>query len=80
MVLLKEALKVWAVAYQKAIEEAIKVVTEAAVNAVVEVALEELGGLGELVVIEPDKGESKSHDKGAYAAFYKKQCFNCLIL
>ena len=30
---------------------------------------QESGGLGELVVIEPDEGESESHDEGAYAAF-----------
>ena len=29
------------------------------------------GELGEPVVIEPDEGESESHDKGAYAAFEK---------
>jgi len=36
---------------------------------VAEAALKELGGLGELVVIKPDKGESESHDEGAYTAF-----------
>ena len=38
-------------------------------EAVVEVALEELGRLDKLVVIELDKGKSESHDKNAYAAF-----------
>ena len=46
-------------------EEAAKLVAEAAANA----ALEEPGGLGEPVVIEPDEGESESHDEGVYAAF-----------
>ena len=54
-------------------EEAIKAVVEAAANAaanaVAEAALEELGGLGKLVVIKPDKGENESHDKDAYTAF-----------
>ena len=49
-------------------EEAIKAVTEAA-NAAAEAAPEEPGGPGEPVVIEPDEGESESHDEGAYAAF-----------
>jgi hypothetical protein len=35
----------------------------------VEAALEEPGGPGEPVVIEPDEGESESHDEGACAAF-----------
>jgi hypothetical protein len=38
-------------------------------NIVSEVAPEELGRLGKLAVIELDKGNSKSHDKGAYAVF-----------
>ena len=69
MVLLKEALKARVAAYQKAIEEATKVVAEAAANAAAEAAPEEPGGPGEPVVIEPDKGESESHNEGAYAAF-----------
>ena len=71
MVSLKEALKARVAAYQKAMEEATKVVAEAAANAAAEAAPEEPGRPGEPVVIEPDKGESKSHDKGAYAAFKK---------
>ena len=35
----------------------------------VEAPLGELGGPGELVVIEPDDDETKSNDKGAYAVF-----------
>jgi hypothetical protein len=31
--------------------------------------LEESSGPGEPVIIEPDKGESKSHNKGTYTAF-----------
>jgi len=54
-------------------EEAIKVVVEAAANAAanaaVEAAPEEPGGPGKPVVIEPDKGENESHDEDAYAAF-----------
>ena len=50
-------------------EEAIKAVVEAAANVAAEAAPEELGWPGELVVIEPDEGESESHDEGAYAAF-----------
>ena len=54
-------------------EEATKAVVEAAAsaaaNAAAEAALEELGGLGEPVVIEPDEGENESHDEDAYAAF-----------
>ena len=73
MILLKEALKAWVAACQKAIEEAAKAVAEAlrnaAVNAAAEAALEELGGPGEPVVIESDEGESESHDEGTYAAF-----------
>ena len=46
-------------------EEAAKVVADAAA----ETAPEGLRGLSEPVVIEPDEGESESHDKGAYAAF-----------
>jgi len=77
MVLLKEALKAQVAAYKEAIEEAVKVAAEAAVEAVVEVAvnivvealLGELGGLGKLVVIELNNNESKSHNKGVYAAF-----------
>ena len=38
-------------------------------NAAAEAVLEEPGRPGEPVVIEPDEGESKSHDKDAYAAF-----------
>ena len=73
MVLLKEASKAQVAAYQKAIEEATKAVAEAAANAAAnaaaEAAPEEPGRPGEPVVIEPDKGESESHDKGAYASF-----------
>jgi len=72
MVSLKEALKARVAAYQKAMGEAIKAVVEAAnaaANVVAEAALEEPGGLGELVVIEPDKGENESRNKDAYAAF-----------
>ena len=54
-------------------EEAVKVVVEAAaniaVNAVVEAPLGELGGPGEPVVIEPDDDETESDDEGAYAVF-----------
>jgi hypothetical protein len=54
-------------------EETIKAVVEAApniaANVAVEVAPEEPGRPGEPVVIEPDEGESESHDEGAYAAF-----------
>ena len=50
-------------------EEARKAVAEAAANAAAEAAPEEPGRPGEPVVIEPDEGESESHDKGAYAAF-----------
>jgi hypothetical protein len=58
-------------------EEAIKAVAEAAANtaanaaanAAAEAAPEEPGRPGEPVVIEPDEGESESHDEGAYAAF-----------
>ena len=50
-------------------EEATKVVVEAAANVVVKAALEELGRLGKLMVIELDKGESESHNNNAYAAF-----------
>jgi hypothetical protein len=46
-----------------------KAVVEAAANAAAEAALEELGRLGKPVVIEPDKGGNKGHDKDAYAAF-----------
>ena len=73
MVSLKEALKARVAAYQKAMEEAIKAVVEAAANtaanAAAEAAPEEPGGSGEPVVIEPDKGENKSHDEDAYTAF-----------
>ena len=73
MVSPKEALKAQVAAFQKAIEETTKAVVEAAANAAAEAAaeaaLEEPGGLGEPVVIEPDKGENESHDKDAYAAF-----------
>ena len=48
-------------------------VAEAAVNAAANIAaeavLEELGRLGKPVVIEPDEGESESHNEDAYAAF-----------
>ena len=71
IVLLKEALKARVAAYQKAMEEATKVVAEAAANAAAEAAPEEPGGPGKPVVIEPDKGESESHDKGAYTTFKK---------
>ena len=71
----KEALKARVTAYQKAMEEAIKVVAEAAANTAANVAAEaapeEPGGPGKPVVIEPDEGESESHNKGAYAAFKK---------
>ena len=52
-------------------EEATKAVAEAAANAnaAAGAAPEEPGGLGEPVVIEPDEGESESHDEGVYAAF-----------
>ena len=49
--------------------EALKAVAEAVANAAAEAALEEPGRLGEPVVIEPDEGESESHDKGAYTTF-----------
>jgi hypothetical protein len=64
-VLLKEALKARVAAHKEAVEEAVK----AAANIVAKVPLGELGMLGELVAIEPDDDESKSYDKGAYAAF-----------
>ena len=77
MVSPKEASKARVAAYQKAMEEATKAVVEAAANAAAnatanaaaEAALEEPGGLGEPVVIEPDEGEDESHDENAYAAF-----------
>ena len=73
MVSLKEALKARVAAYKEAMEEAIKVVAEAAVNiaanAVVETPPGEPGGLGEPVVIELDNDETKSDDEGAYAVF-----------
>ena len=53
----------------KAIEEAIKAVAETAANTAAGAAPEEPHGLGKPVVIEPDKGESESHNEGAYAAF-----------
>ena len=73
MVSLKEALKARAAAYKEAMEEAVKAAAEApantAANAVVEAPPGELGGLGKLVVIEPDNDETESDDKGAYAVF-----------
>ena len=54
---------------EEATKAAVEVVANVVANAVAEVAPEELGGLGEPVVIEPDEGESESHDEGAYAAF-----------
>lgn len=51
--------------------EATKVVTETTVNIVAEAALKELGGLSKLVVIEPDKGKSKTHNKSTYTSFKK---------
>jgi hypothetical protein len=69
MVSPKEASKARVAAYQKAMEEATKVVAEAAANAAAEAAPEEPGRPGEPMVIELDKGESESHDEGAYAAF-----------
>ena len=73
MVSPKEASKARVAAYQKAMEEATKVVAEttanAAANAAAEPAPEEPGGPGEPVVIEPDEGENESHDEDAYAAF-----------
>ena len=50
-------------------EATANVAINVATNAIVEAVLEELGGLGEPVVIEPDEGESEGHDKGVYAAF-----------
>jgi len=54
-------------------EEAVKVVAEAAANiaanAVAEAPLGEPGGPGKLVVIEPDDNKTESDDKGAYAVF-----------
>ncbi|XTI82728.1 hypothetical protein V2W45_1337890 [Cenococcum geophilum] len=50
-------------------EEVAKAAAEAAANAVAEAPLGGLGGLGELVAIEPDDDESESHDEGVYAAF-----------
>ena len=38
-------------------------------NIVAKAPLGELGGLGKLVVIEPDNNNTKSDDKGAYAIF-----------
>jgi hypothetical protein len=46
-----------------------KVVVNIVVNIAAEAALEELGRLGKLVVIELDKGESKSYNKDVYSAF-----------
>jgi len=77
MVSPKEALKAWIAAYKEAIEEAVKAAAEAtaeaaanaAANTVAEAPLGEPGEPGEPVVIEPDNNETKSHDKGAYAAF-----------
>ena len=81
MVSPKEALKAQVAAFQKAMEETTKAVVEAAASAAAsaaanaaaeaaaEAALEELGRLCEPMVIEPDKGENKSHDKNAYTAF-----------
>ena len=54
-------------------EEAIKVVVDVAANTAaniaIEAVLEGLGGLGKLVVIEPDNNKTKSDNKGAYAVF-----------
>ena len=50
-------------------EEATKAVAEAAANAAAEAVLEEPGRPGEPVVIEPDEGESESHNEDAYATF-----------
>jgi hypothetical protein len=50
----------------------IKAVAKAAANTAANAAAEaapEPGRLGEPVVIEPDEGESESHDEGTYAAF-----------
>ena len=77
MVSPKEALKAQVAAFQKAMEETTKAVVEAAASAAAnaaaeaaaEAALEEPGGLGEPVVIEPDEGENESHYENAYAAF-----------
>jgi hypothetical protein len=49
--------------------KAVEAAANAAANAAAEAALEEPGGLGEPVVIEPDEGENESHDENAYAAF-----------
>ena len=65
MVSPKEALKARVAAYKEAMEEAAK----AALNAVAEAPLGELGGLGEPVTIEPDDDESEGHDEDACAAF-----------
>ena len=47
-----------------------EVAANAAANAAAEAVLEEEPGRpGEPVVIEPDEGESESHDEEAYAAF-----------
>ena len=49
-------------AYKKAIEEAQR-------RQQMQQQIQQQRWLGKLVVIEPDEGESESHDKGAYAAF-----------
>ena len=51
-----------------------EVVVNAVANTAAEVALEELSRLGKLVVIEPDKSESKSHNEEAedHEVFYLK--------
>ncbi len=49
-------------AYKKAIEEAQR-------RQQIQQQIQQQRWLGELVVIEPDEGESESHDEGAYAAF-----------
>ena len=72
MVSPKEASKARVAAYQKAMKEATKAVTEAAAdaaNAAAEAAPEKPGGPGGPVVIEPDEGEGESHGEGVYAAF-----------
>ena len=55
-------LKAQVAAYKKAIEEAQR-------RQQMQQQIQQQRWLGELVVIEPDEGESESHDEGAYAAF-----------
>jgi len=52
-----------------AVEAVVKAAAKAAANVVAEVPLGELGGPSKPVVIELDNDETKSYNKGIYAAF-----------